>query len=74
MGRSIIFTFGRYYYIDQIKIYEIGRACRIHGYVSSLAQYTWSRELRRMFGPKKVKVEGEWRRLHNEELHQILLR
>ena len=24
--------------------------------------------LRRIFGPKKVEVTGEWRRLHNEEL------
>jgi hypothetical protein len=25
-----------------------------------------SRLLRRIFGPKKVKVTGEWRRLYNE--------
>jgi hypothetical protein len=25
--------------------------------------------LRRIFGPKRDKVTGEWRKLHNEELH-----
>jgi len=25
--------------------------------------------LRNIFGPKKEEVVGEWRRLHNEELH-----
>jgi hypothetical protein len=27
--------------------------------------------LRRIFGPKRDKVTGEWRRLHNEELHYL---
>jgi hypothetical protein len=26
-----------------------------------------SRVLRRIFGPKKVEVTGEWRRIHKEE-------
>jgi hypothetical protein len=30
-----------------------------------------NRELRRMFGPKKGKVTGEWRKLHNEELNNL---
>lgn len=25
--------------------------------------------LRRVFGPKKKEVKGDWRNLHNEELH-----
>jgi hypothetical protein len=25
--------------------------------------------LRRIFGPKRDEVAGEWRKLHNEELH-----
>jgi len=29
--------------------------------------------LRRIFGPRKDEVTGEWRRLHNEELHDFLL-
>jgi hypothetical protein len=29
------------------------------------------RVLRRMFGPKRGKVTGEWRKLHNEELHDL---
>jgi hypothetical protein len=28
-----------------------------------------NRVLRRMFGPKRGEVTGEWKRLHNEELH-----
>jgi hypothetical protein len=27
------------------------------------------RVLRRIFGPKREEVTGEWRKLHNEELH-----
>jgi len=27
--------------------------------------------LRRIFGPRKDEVTGEWRRLHNEELHVL---
>jgi len=27
--------------------------------------------LRRIFGPKKEEVTGEWRRLHNEELNDL---
>ena len=30
-----------------------------------------SRELRKTFGPKRDDVAGEWRRLHNEELHDL---
>jgi hypothetical protein len=28
-----------------------------------------NRVLRRLLGPKRVEVVGDWRRLHNEELH-----
>jgi hypothetical protein len=28
-----------------------------------------NRVLRRIFGPKSDEVTGEWRKLHNEELH-----
>jgi hypothetical protein len=27
--------------------------------------------LRRIFGPKRDEVKGEWRKLHNEELHDM---
>jgi len=27
--------------------------------------------LRRIFGPRREEVTGEWRRLHNEELHDL---
>jgi hypothetical protein len=30
-----------------------------------------NRILRRMFGPKRDEVTGEWRKLHNEELHNL---
>jgi hypothetical protein len=35
---------------------------------------TWSftlRVLRRIFGPKRYEVAGEWRKLHNEELRDL---
>jgi hypothetical protein len=30
-----------------------------------------SRVLRRIFGPKRDEITGEWRRLHNEELYDL---
>jgi hypothetical protein len=30
-----------------------------------------NRALRRIFGPKREKGRGGWRRLHNEELHDL---
>jgi hypothetical protein len=27
--------------------------------------------MRRIFGPKRDEVTGEWRKLHNEELHDL---
>ena len=30
-----------------------------------------NRVLRRIFGPKRVKVTREWRKLHNEELNDL---
>jgi hypothetical protein len=30
-----------------------------------------NRVLRKIFGPKKDEVTGEWRRLHNEELNDL---
>jgi hypothetical protein len=29
------------------------------------------RVLRRIFGPKRKEVVGNWRRLHNEEIHNL---
>jgi hypothetical protein len=29
------------------------------------------RLLRRIFGPKRDEVTGDWRKLHNEELHKL---
>ena len=30
-----------------------------------------NRVLRRIFGPKRDKVAGEWRKLHNEEFNDL---
>jgi hypothetical protein len=30
-----------------------------------------NRVLRRIFGPKRDNVTGDWRKLHNEELHNL---
>jgi hypothetical protein len=30
-----------------------------------------NRVLRRIFGPKRDEVTGEWRKLHNEEFHNL---
>jgi hypothetical protein len=30
-----------------------------------------SKVLRRIFGPKREEVAGDWRRLHNEKLHNM---
>ena len=35
----------------------------------NLAGVFGNRVLRRIFGPKRDEVTGEWRRLHNEELN-----
>jgi hypothetical protein len=32
-----------------------------------------NRVLRRVFGPRRDKVTGEWRKLHNEELNDLYL-
>jgi hypothetical protein len=32
-----------------------------------------NRVLRRIFGPKRDELTGEWRKLHNEELHNLYL-
>ena len=30
-----------------------------------------NRKLRRIFGPSRYEVRGEWRKLHNEELNDL---
>jgi hypothetical protein len=30
-----------------------------------------NRMLRRIFGPKRDEMEGSWRKVHNEELHNL---
>jgi hypothetical protein len=36
-----------------------------------LSSFFENRVLRRVFGPKRDEVTGEWRRLHNEELNDL---
>jgi hypothetical protein len=31
----------------------------------------WEGVLKKIFGPEKDEVTGEWRRLHNEELYDL---
>jgi hypothetical protein len=33
--------------------------------------YQTNRVLRRIYGPKRDEITGEWRKLHNEELHNL---
>jgi hypothetical protein len=32
-----------------------------------------NRVLRRIFGPKRDQITGGWRKLHNEELHNLYI-
>ena len=34
-------------------------------------EFSLNRVLRRIFGPRKDEVTGEWRKLHNEELNDL---
>jgi hypothetical protein len=36
-----------------------------------LFSYIYNRVFRRVFGPKRDEVTGEWRKLHNEELSDL---
>jgi hypothetical protein len=39
--------------------------------VSDIKGVFENRTLRRIFGPKRDEVTGDWRKLHNEELHNL---
>jgi hypothetical protein len=39
--------------------------------VSKKVRVFENRVLRRIFGPKRDDVTGDWRKLHNEELHNL---
>jgi hypothetical protein len=47
----------------------------VRSFVSHVEEHTLrvfeNRVLRRIFGPKRDKVKGEWRRLRNEELYVV---
>jgi hypothetical protein len=40
-------------------------------YVGHCLRVFVNRVMRRIFGPKRDEVTGEWRKLHNEELHNL---
>jgi hypothetical protein len=42
-----------------------------YGTNKGLGFFFENRVLRRLFGPKREEVAGNWRRLHNEELHNL---
>jgi hypothetical protein len=46
--------------------------CRIFINLRSLeTEGVENRVLRRIFGPKRDEVTGDWRKLHSEELHNL---
>jgi hypothetical protein len=65
--------------------WEIHENCFTSCTIDCVASYKWSvtlreehrlgvfenRVLRRIFGPKRDELTGEWRKLHNKELHEL---
>jgi hypothetical protein len=41
------------------------------GVTHGLSLLEKNRVLRRIFGPKREEVTGEWRKLHSDELHNL---
>jgi hypothetical protein len=54
--------------MNDVKLVDISRALR----EGRRLRVFENRVLRRIFGPKKDEVTGEWRRLHNKELYDAL--
>jgi hypothetical protein len=49
--------------LQNVQIDSLGPGCRLRVFEN--------RVLRRIFGPERDKVTGEWRKLHNEELNDL---
>jgi hypothetical protein len=49
-----------------IRVWE----CNIKWFLKTLRVFE-NRVLRRIFGPKRDEVTGEWRKVHNDELHNL---
>jgi len=53
----------------------LSEVCAENGTIKLIEEFFFvivlDRVLRRIFGPKKDEVTGEWRRLHNEELNDL---
>jgi hypothetical protein len=45
--------------------------CKLGLFFSEILRVFENRVLRRIFGPKRDEVTGGWRKLHNEELHNV---
>jgi hypothetical protein len=56
----------KYHWGNQVKKTEMGRTCGTYGGEERCIQ-----GFRRIFGPKRDEVTGEWRRLHNKELYAL---
>ena len=52
---------------------QVSHPYRTTGRIIVLLRVFENRVLRRVFGPKRDEVTGEWRKLHNEELSDVLL-
>ena len=53
------------FYMGVTLVRSFREECRLRVFVN--------RVLRRIFGPKRDEVTGEWRRLHKKELYALLL-
>jgi hypothetical protein len=49
----------------------LSRNVKVKIYETIILRVFENRVLRRIFGPKRDEVTGEWRKLHNEEFHNL---
>jgi hypothetical protein len=52
-------------------IYDYIKNIKCIIYIKHKRRVFENRVLRRIFGPNRVEVTGGWRKLHNEELHNL---
>ena len=53
------------------RIYKLMNYSFNHENILRIYYYVINRALKRVFGPKRDEVTGEWRKLHNEELSDL---
>jgi hypothetical protein len=74
LSRPVAGTFTFYYYYYYYYYYLYG--CETWSLIlrEEFRQRVFeNRVLRRIFGPKRDEITGEWRRLHNKELYAVYL-